>query len=184
MTEDGPDVGEAVPRFSVVSVEGSELRFPGDGLLNLAVLTNPSCSMCEELAPALGTLLRDPPEGVTPMVLVTDGGSDAAHKLARDHRLDMARVASAPTAASLLNVDSTPLALLMDGGGYLLNKGIVNSLEQIEVLVAQARSGEAGDVSSEEAAPEGELRDVIMIGSALGGGPEEVSQNETPERDR
>jgi methylamine dehydrogenase accessory protein MauD len=185
MTEDGPGVGEAVPRFDVVSVEGSELRFPGDGLLNLAVLTNPSCSACEELAPALGTLLRDPPEGVTPMVLVTDGGADAARRLARDHKIDVRRVASAPTAAGLLNAASTPLALLIDGGGRLLNKGIVNSLEQIEVLVAQARSaGTEDDLRFEETTPEGEIRHVVQVGLALGGEPEEVLQNETPERDR
>lgn len=141
-TEDGPDFGSEVPRFGLISAAGSELWFPGGGLLNLAILTNPGCSACEELAPGLGTLFRDPPEGVIPMVLVTDGGDEAAQRLSETYGLDPRRVAAAPAAEGALNIRSTPMALLVDEDGRLLNKGIVNSLEQIEVLVAQARMNE------------------------------------------
>jgi methylamine dehydrogenase accessory protein MauD len=165
VTEDGPEFGSEVPRFGVVSAAGSDLWFPDDGSLSLAVLTNPGCSACEELAPALGTLFRDPPEGVSTMVLVTDGGDEAARLLSEAHGLDPRRVASAPSAESTLNVRATPLALLVDEHGRLLNKGIVNSLEQIEVLVAVARHEreEGNEQFQTDEGDEGEPARVIEV---------------------
>lgn len=166
-TEDGPELGTEVPRFSVASIAGSDLSFPGPAPLTLAILTNPGCTACEDLAPALGTLMKDPPEGVTSMVLVTDGDVESAAELVRSHRLDPNRVGLALTAGKLLDVSATPMALLIDGQGRLLKKGIVNTLEQIEVLIAEGRSG--GEAANQDETEQDSL-EVVGIGVMTGDG--------------
>lgn len=142
VTEEGPELGAVVPRFRTPSVGGLELEFPGDAFLNLALVMNPNCSACDLLAPSLRTLMRDPPEGLETMVLLSDGDDEAARELSSRHDLNPARVASVPFAASMLNIQSTPMALVLDQEGHLMGKGIANSLEQLEVLIAQSRNPE------------------------------------------
>lgn len=141
-TEEGPAIGTVVPRFRTPSVDGVDLEFPGEALINLAVVVNPNCSVCDLLAPSLHTLMRDAPEGLETIVLLSDGDDETARELARRHNLKPAGVASVPFAASMLNIQSTPMALVLDRDGRLLGKGIANSLEQLEVLVAQSRTSE------------------------------------------
>jgi methylamine dehydrogenase accessory protein MauD len=150
--EEGPELGSTVPRMVFSALSGGDLEWSASGALTLAVLVHPECEECEDLGPALGTLMRDPPENVRTIVLVTDSG-ESVRDFTDRHGLDPSKVAAAPAALQLLGIDNTPMALVLDPEQRVLGKGIANSLEQLEVLVVSARE-EAG---AEEAEPAREL---------------------------
>ncbi len=140
VAEEGPSVGSSLPRLIFPAVGDGEVEFPQREGLTLAVVFSPGCSMCDEVAPAVGTLMRDPPEAVTTIALIVDAEVGQAREFASRHGLKGEQVAAAPPAREALGIVSTPMALIADSEGRLLSKGIANSLEHLEVLVATARS--------------------------------------------
>jgi methylamine dehydrogenase accessory protein MauD len=143
-TEEGPELGSTLPRFVYPTLSGGELEWSAPDVLTLAVLVHPECEECEDLGPAVRTLMRDPPENVRVVALVTDS-SEGAWEFARRHELDPSSVAAAPDALQLLRIENTPMALVLDPEARVLGKGIANSLEQLEVHVVSAREEAAAE---------------------------------------
>ena len=107
---EGPDVGESAPPVPGVSF--------ADAALTLVAFTSPTCTVCAALAPSLRALDAQYPD----LRVVTV-----------DH-------ADAPVVFDAFRVRSTPYVIAVDGDGMVRGKGVVNSLEQAEVLVEGARA--------------------------------------------
>jgi hypothetical protein len=84
-------------------------------VLGLAVFTSEGCRLCQQLAPAVRALGRDPHVDL----LVLDEVRDAEHW----QRLD---------------IPGSPYAIALDAGGHVLAKGTFNSLPQLESVLATA----------------------------------------------
>ena len=106
---EGPALGSAAPPVPGQDYAGRRLT--------VVAFTSPTCEVCATLRPSL-------------------------HALRREYRdIDVAVVdlaeATRPTFAAF-NVQSTPYVVAVDGGGTVLGRGVANSLEQVEELVAEA----------------------------------------------
>lgn len=108
---EGPDVGAPAPL-------PGRFAYAGDGLTLLA-FTSPTCEICRELIPSL----------------------DALHRQYRDVRLTV--VEHGPAEVDVFRafkVWSTPYVVAVDGRGVVRGRGIANTLEQVEELVASSRA--------------------------------------------
>lgn len=139
-TTDGPELGTRLPAMTVPSLLGPTLALPVTDALNLIVVVNPDCSVCDDLGPGLRVLMRDPPTGVVTTALVLDPGRSSVEAFAVKHRLVPGRVGIAAGVEEQLALTNTPMAIVTDVEGTVVGKGVVNTLEQMEVLVAQSRS--------------------------------------------
>ena len=121
---EGPAVGERLP-IAPVTLAGP--LPPGRALL---LFTSPSCAICAELQPAVAAFDRQYDDV-------------AVHRVPYEGARETADLVGGAAFFRALDVRSTPYAVTLDAAGRVTGKGIVNSLEQIEVLVARA-AGVAG----------------------------------------
>lgn len=90
----------------------------GAAPLTLVAFTSPTCALCAALRPSLAALGRAYPEVAV-------------------HVVDSAQ----PTAPvfTAFNVGSTPYIVAVDRAGVVRGGGVANSLEQLEILLEQAK---------------------------------------------
>jgi hypothetical protein len=110
--DEGPPLGEAPPPMPARTRDGGTTTLGGPGNPRLVLFWSPTCSICEEVAPAMPAAAAA--GGLTPMIL---------HD---------------PDAERAYDVPGTPFVLVMDGMGIVRGKGTVNNLEQLEGLVESA----------------------------------------------
>jgi hypothetical protein len=106
---EGPALGEAPPPMPATDAAGSRVLVGGPGPSRLILFSSPTCPICDEVAPGIGTAASL--AHLTPMVL---------------HDPELERVYAVP---------GTPFLLVMDRLGIVRAKGTVNNLEQVEGLI-------------------------------------------------
>jgi len=145
MLNRGLAVGERAPAVDVVDLEGRPLRIGderGDGLSTLILFLSPTCPVCESLLPALKSSRRDEQSWLR-IVLASDGEPAAHQEFVRQHGLaEFPYVISAPLGMTY-QVNRLPFAALLDSGGRLRARGLVNSREHLESLFEAQRLGVA-----------------------------------------
>ena len=109
---EGPVEGDVAP-----PVPGAEYE---DAALTLVAFTSPTCAICAELVPAL-------------RAIESQYRADGVRVVTVDHGAP-----GAPDVFAAFGVRSTPYAVAVDAAGMVRGKGVVNSLEQAEVLVERA----------------------------------------------
>lgn len=144
-TKTAVDVGEPAPRFDVIDLGGRPLRIGGespDGRSQLLLFVSPSCPMCKKLLPVARSFARSERRGVG-IVLMGDGDRPSHEAMIREHRLDDVPFALAPIVGINLGIGRLPHAVLIDRGGMIRAKGIVNSREHLESLLVAQETGYA-----------------------------------------
>ncbi len=100
------------------------------GRATLVAFTSAGCPVCHQIVPGLRVLERDPALAVVHAAYEDDGG---------------------PELHAAFDVPGTPYAVYLDAAGVVRAKGTVNTLEQLESLVAaggsRARDAAVGDVA-------------------------------------
>ena len=105
---EGPALGADAPPLPGVDY--------GRATTTLVAFTSPSCEVCKVLAPSLDALQRTYADVQLVEVDLTDGRATF----------------------DAFQVRSTPYAVAVDGAGVVRGRGVVNSLEQIEELLAES----------------------------------------------
>lgn len=107
---EGPDVGSEAPGLDQTDYATAEIT--------LVAFTSPTCDVCKVLAPSLDALRHD-------------------YRDVHIRTIDLGEMTRATFDA--FNVRSTPYAVAIDADGFVRARGVVNSLEQIEELLDEAR---------------------------------------------
>jgi methylamine dehydrogenase accessory protein MauD len=145
MINRGLAVGETAPAVDVVDLDGRSLRVGAaraDGLSTLILFLSPTCPVCESLLPVLKSS-RKSEQSWLQIVLASDGDPVAHREFVRSHGLsDFPYVVSAPLGMTY-QVSRLPFAALLDRGGKLRARGLVNSREHLESLFEAQRLGVA-----------------------------------------
>ncbi len=145
MLNRGLTVGEAVPVIDALDLEGAALRIgaPSDsGKSTLIVFLSPTCPVCESLLPVLRSSQRAEQRWLE-IVLASDGEPATQREFVRNHDLeDFRYVLSAPLGMTY-QVSRLPFAALIDEGGRLRARGLINSREHLESLFEAKRLGVA-----------------------------------------
>jgi len=134
VTDGGPKVGEASPRFELATLAGSKLVLgAAAGRSMLIFFLSPTCPMCKKLLPVLKSATRAE-RGWLDVVLASDGDRAKQEAFVRQHDLAGFPYVLSSELGMSYRVNRLPFAVLIDGEGIVRAKGLVNSREQLESL--------------------------------------------------
>lgn len=134
MTDAGPRLGEAAPRFELPALNGARVAVGGErGRSQLLFFLSPTCPVCKKLLPVLKSSAQAE-QGWLDVVVASDG--DATEHLAFYGQAGLQQFPYLLSAelGMAYRVSRLPYAVLLDEKGVIRAKGLVNSREQLESL--------------------------------------------------
>jgi methylamine dehydrogenase accessory protein MauD len=137
----GPGIGEQSPQLEVHAMGGSAItigRKLSNGKTLLMLFVSQTCPICKKLIPIAVDFARS-----ERLEVLFVGDSDLAEqrKLIAQFDLDERRFVNGPEIGMTYRVDKLPYAVLLDEGGVIASKGLVNSREHFESLIIAKESG-------------------------------------------
>jgi methylamine dehydrogenase accessory protein MauD len=145
LLKQGPKVGEAAPAESALGLDGQGQVVGGpasDGRSTLLFFLSPTCPVCKGLLPALRSIARSEAAWLR-VLLAGDGPLEEHRAFARDARLERFEYVVSPTLGVTYQVGKLPHAVLIDEGGVIRSKGLVNTREHLESLFEAKERGVA-----------------------------------------
>ncbi|HEV7735398.1 MAG TPA: methylamine dehydrogenase accessory protein MauD [Candidatus Binatia bacterium] len=141
----GPVVGEAAPVVPIDDLTGRrhDLGSPrADGRSTLLFFLSPTCPVCKTLLPALRSAARSEAAWLD-VVLASDGPRPEHEAFVATERLDGFPYVLSPMLGMTWQVGRLPYAALIDGGGIVRARGLVNTREHLESLFEAKERGVA-----------------------------------------
>lgn len=135
ITDAGPAVGAESPVFRLSGIQSESVVVGGaTDKPTLVFFLSPTCPVCKKLIPVLKALRRDERRGLR-VVLASDGERAEHLSFVNEYGLgEMPYVLSTDLGMSY-RVSRLPYAVLLDRGGLVAAKGLVNSREQLDSLL-------------------------------------------------
>jgi methylamine dehydrogenase accessory protein MauD len=134
MTDAGPKLGDAAPRFDLAALNGARIAVGGErGRSQLLFFLSPTCPVCKKLLPVLKSSAQAEREWLD-VIVASDG--DATQHLAFYGSAGLQQfpyVLSAELGMAY-RVSRLPYAVLLDERGVIRAKGLINSREHLESL--------------------------------------------------
>ena len=140
---EGARVGQHAPRVAVETLAGTarDLAAPrADDRATLLFFLSPSCPVCKTLLPALVSLGRLERRRLE-VVLASDGERDEHERFVAHEGLDPDRYVLSDALGLAYGVSKLPFAALVDAGGVLRARGLVNTREHLESLLEAMELG-------------------------------------------
>ena len=145
MLNRGLIVGERAPAMDVADLNGATMQLGvprADGKSTLLLFVSPTCPVCKSLLPIVKASGRQERDWLD-IILASDGNLDEHRAYVRNNGLEnVPYVVSAPLGMTY-QVSRLPFAALLDEGGVLRARGLVNSREHLESLFEAKRLGVA-----------------------------------------
>jgi methylamine dehydrogenase accessory protein MauD len=143
MTHSGPRVGEAAPRFELADWLGRPVTVGGasvDGKATLLAFVSPTCPVCKTMLQILDSVQGKEQRWLR-LVLASDGERAEHESFVRDWGLAEGTYVLSSQLGLTYQVPKLPYALLIDAGGVLRAKGLVNTREHVESLFEAMERG-------------------------------------------
>ena len=141
----GLQVGQPVPAMSLTDLSGRSVMIgaPSNvGRSTLLVFLSPTCPICKVLLPVLKSS-RASESAWLELILASDGAEDEHRSFVAANGLrEIPYVLSADLGMSF-QVERLPFAAVIDEGGVLRARGLINSREHLESLFEAKRLGVA-----------------------------------------
>ncbi len=142
----GIKAGELAPPLQLTTLDGQRLELASFAAVGRGVLlffVSPTCPLCKALLPVV-MRIADEERGWLDLVLVSDGSTRAEHEAyVAQRRLQGIPYVVSQELGVAFQVGKLPYAALLDEGGVLVAKGLVNSREHVESLLEAKRLGVA-----------------------------------------
>jgi methylamine dehydrogenase accessory protein MauD len=145
MINRGPAIGEAVSALDVVDLDGHEFKIGaarGDGKSTLILFLSPTCPVCKTLMPVVRSSRQQERDWLD-VVLASDGAPAEHRQFVLEQQLGDFSYVLSPLLGLSYQVNRLPFAALIDQGGVLRARGLVNSREHLESLFEAQRLGVA-----------------------------------------
>lgn len=140
--DQGPPIGEQLPRMVAVDVRGTPIDLPR-GANTLLAFMEVDCKLCGELRPALISFANEKPE--VDVVAVVAGRAAEVEKFGRTLSEHVSVVADpAGRLTTRFGVGAFPFAMRVDNSGIVKLKALVNGRAGLDALEA-ASNGTAAD---------------------------------------
>ena len=135
VTDAGPAVGEPSPSFSLRGIQSEPVTIGGPAdKATLVFFLSPGCPVCKKLIPVLKALERDERRSVA-VVLASDGEKAEHLRFVAEQGLGKLPYVLSTELGMSYRVSRLPDAVLLDRGGMVAAKGLVNSREQLDSLL-------------------------------------------------
>ncbi len=134
ITDAGPKVGEAVRRFDLQALDGRAVAIGAQGVRSqLVFFLSPTCPVCKKLLPVLRSVSAAEGSWLD-IILASDGETSQHRAFVADRQLEMLPYVLSSDLGMTFRVNRLPYAVLLDSGGVVKAKGLVNNREQLESL--------------------------------------------------
>lgn len=145
MLRRGLKVGEPAPSMTLTDLSGRVIPIgaaAANGKSTLLVFVSPTCPVCKTLLPVLKSS-RLAEGGWLEIVLASDGTEQEQRRFIGANALKEFPYVLSEALGMAFQVDRLPFAALVDEGGILRARGIINSREHLESLFEAKRRGVA-----------------------------------------
>lgn len=137
----GPPIGEQVHDVTAVALSGHSIKLVSPRhQMSMVVFVAPGCPACEDLMPAVRSLIRNE-SGLSVVVVSLSEDQQANAAMVKTHRIDPSTYVASPELATVLRVAHPPYAVLLASDRTVIAKGVVNHLEHLGSLLSAARVG-------------------------------------------
>ena len=135
VTDAGPAVGEPSPSFQLRGIQSEAVAIGGPPeRATLVFFLSPTCPVCKKLLPVLKAMQRDERRAVS-VVLASDGEHAEHLRFVTEQGLGHMPYVLSTELGMGYRVSRLPYAVLLDRGGMVAAKGLVNSREQLDSLL-------------------------------------------------
>lgn len=141
ITDHGPDIGDSAPEFDLPDHFGRPVRIGGasaEGRPTLLMFTAPTCPVCDKLFPIIKSIARAEKIAVT---MISDGAPEEHARFIATHELGQIRYVVSAEIGMAFQVGKIPYGVLLDAGGVIRAKGLVNTREHLESLLEADKIG-------------------------------------------
>ena len=143
MIDQGPKVNELAPAFELEALRGGTVRIGGRSTRSQLVFwLSPTCPVCKKLLPVLKSI-KEAESRWLQVVLASDGEHPQHTDFSKRFALDDFEYVLSHGLGMTYRISKLPYAVLIDEGGKVRAKGLVNSREQLESLFAASEAGVA-----------------------------------------
>ena len=134
VTDSGPRVGEASPRFDLAALDGRPVTVGAEGPRALLLFfVSPTCPVCKKLLPILKSVAGSEKAWLD-IALASDGEAAAHRAFVADRKLEQFPYLLSRDLGVSYRVSRLPYGVLIDKAGVVRAKGLVNNREQLESL--------------------------------------------------
>jgi len=134
ITDAGPKLGEASPRFDLPALSGATIAIGGEHPKSqLIFFLSPTCPVCKKLLPILRSASQAERDWLD-VVIASDGDSTQHLGFYRDAKLEQFPYVLSADLGMTFRVSRLPYAVLLDEHGVIRAKGLINNREQLESL--------------------------------------------------
>jgi methylamine dehydrogenase accessory protein MauD len=173
-SDQGPAVGEQAPLLAATTLGGDAIEIgapSAHGRSRLLLFVSPTCPICKKLLPIARSFMS---AEKLELLLVGDGDLAGQRAMIRTFELERVPYVNAPEVGMTFRVGKLPYAVLIDADGVIRAKGLVNSREHLESLVAAEETG-FGTIQAYLAARGIVAGDASRPADAPAHSPEEIS---------
>ncbi len=134
MTDAGPKLGEAAPRFDLPALNGATVSIGGErGKSQLLFFLSPTCPVCKKLLPVLKSSAQAEREWLD-VIVASDGDSTQHLAFYGAAGLQQFPYVLSADLGMTYRVSRLPYAVLLDERGVIRAKGLINSREHLDSL--------------------------------------------------
>jgi methylamine dehydrogenase accessory protein MauD len=134
VTEAGPRIGDRSMQYPLTSLTGGEVAVGSPSTRStLIFFLSPTCPVCKKLLPALRSV-RTNESAWLDVVLASDGEAPKHSRFIERERLQSFPYVLSAELGMTYRVARLPFAVLLDSGGIIRSKGLINNREQLESL--------------------------------------------------
>jgi methylamine dehydrogenase accessory protein MauD len=134
----GPGVGDKSPVFELVDLTDRPVAIGAarnDGRSQLLMFVSPTCPVCKKLIPTAKSLAAAESRWLD-LIFTSDGDPSEQDAFIAHHRLQSYPFVLSPEVGMTYRVSKLPYAVLIDEDGVVRAKGLVNTREHLESIVA------------------------------------------------
>jgi methylamine dehydrogenase accessory protein MauD len=145
MMDSGPKVGELAPAFTLKALGGETVTLGAEAARRIGTLLfflSPTCPVCKKLLPVLKSL-RETERGRMEIVLASDGDMTEHLAYRQAQGIEAFPYVLSTELGMTFRIGKLPYAVLLDAGGTVRAKGLINSREQLESLFTAEELGVA-----------------------------------------
>lgn len=141
----GLKVGQPVPALALTDLEGRSVTIgtsSENARSTLLVFLSPTCPICKLLLPVLKSS-RASESAWLELILASDGAEDEHRRFVAANGLEEIPYVLSAELGMRFQVERLPFAAVIDEGGVLRARGLINSREHLESLFEAKRLGVA-----------------------------------------
>ena len=134
VTDSGPKLGEAAPRFELPALNGARIAIGGERPKSqLLFFLSPTCPVCKKLLPMLKSASHAERDWLE-VVLASDGEATQHLAFYGESKLTEFPYVLSADLGMTYRVSRLPYAVLIDERGIIRAKGMINTREHLESL--------------------------------------------------